>query len=47
MVTLENQKQPMVIIDERGEEENLDHSEKYDTIQPILVDCEPMSSSPN
>jgi len=47
VVTSENQKQPMVIIDEKGEEETPDHSEKDDTIQAIPVHFEPLSSSSN
>jgi len=47
IVNLENQKQPMVIIDEKGEEVTLDHSKKYDTIQPILIPSEPFPSSSN
>jgi len=37
----------MVIIDEKGEEETLDHSGKDDTIQPIYVHSKPSSSSSN
>lgn len=37
----------MVIIDEKGEEETPSHSEKYLTIQPILVPSEPLPSSSN
>ena len=37
----------MVIIDEKGEEETHDHSKKDDTIQPIPVHFEPLSSSSN
>lgn len=37
----------MVIINEKGEEENPDHSKKHDTVQPILVPSEPFPSSSN
>lgn len=37
----------MLIINEKGEEETLDHSEKYDTIHPIPVPFEPFPSSSN
>jgi len=47
VVTLENQKKTMVIIDENGGEETPDHSEKNDTIQPIPVHSEPLSYSSN
>ena len=47
VITSENQKQSMVIIDERREEETPNHSKKYDTIQPIHVHSEPLSSSSN
>ena len=47
IVTSENQKQPMVIINEKGEEKTTDHSEKDDTIQPIPIRSEPFPSSSN
>lgn len=47
LLTSENQKQPMMIINEKGEEETPDHSGKHDTIQPIPVHFEPLSSSSN
>ena len=37
----------MVIINEKGEEETPNHSEKYDNIQPIPIHFEPFSSSSN
>ena len=47
VVTSENQKKPMVIIDEKGEEETPKHSKKDDTIQPTPIHFEPLSSSSN
>ena len=44
-VTSENEKQPIVIVEEKGEEETLNHSSKDVTKQPLPYESFPSSSN--